>query len=190
MNIFKKYKLAQQIDEKAEMLASYRTRIERFYKENLICATWVYHLRDKELQAIGLKKPWECSYLNISGNPNPPLNPLTTNFTMFQRRIYYGSLEHIKQARESGDEYDKVMSVAWNWAKTIGAREVLIFKRNTANQYMSMVHEFANEIIEFVQLNKSVYGQLKDSHWEWLIRFAQNKAEELQNTNYIIERES
>ena len=187
MNIFKKYKLAQQIDEKAEMLASYQTRIERFYKENLICATWVYHLSDKELQAIGLKKPWECSYLHLWGDPNP----LNHNFDKFMyKKIYWGlSPEKMKEAKEADDEYSRTISVAWNWAKTIGARKVLIFKRNTENQYMSMVHEFANEIIEFVQLNKAVYGQLKDGHWEWLVRFAQNKMDELQNTSYIIVRD-
>ena len=193
MNIFKKHKLAQLIDEKAEMLESYRTRIEKFYKENLIYSTWVYHLSDKELQSIGLKRPWECAYYKISGNPKPPLNPYLHDFNTNLKRIpiYYElSQEEIEEHKKNEDEYDRIMSVARGWAKTIGAREVLIFKRNMANQYIAMVTEFANEIVEFTQLNKSVYGQLKDSCWECLIRFAQNKIDEIQNVNYIIERDN
>lgn len=102
MNIFKKYKLAQLIDEKAEMLESYRTRIEKFYKENFICSTWVYHLSDKEFQSIGLKKPWECAYYKISGDPNPPLNPYLYVFNANLKRspIYYGlSQEDIEKRK-------------------------------------------------------------------------------------------
>lgn len=193
MSIFQKYKLSQQIDEKAEMLESYRKKIERFYKENLIDSTWVYHLSDKELQSIGLKKPWECAYYKITGNPNPPLNPYLYDFNTNLKcnRIYYGlSQEDIEEHIKSDNEYDRIMAVAKGWAKTIGAREVMVFKRNMANQYIAMVTEFADEVVEFVQLNKSVYGQLKDCRWEWLIRFAQNKMEEIQNISYIIERDN
>lgn len=193
MNIFKKYKLAQLIDEQAEMLESYRTRIEKFYKENFICSTWVYHLSDKELQSIGLKKPWECAYYKISGDPNPPLNPYLYVFNANLKRIpiYYGlSQEDIEKHKKSDNEYNRIMSVAKGWAKTIGAREVMVFKLNMANQYIAMVTEFADEIVEFVQLNKSVYGKLKDCRWECLIRFAQSKVKEIQKANYIIERDN
>lgn len=191
MNVFQKYKLSQQIDEKAEMLESYRARIERFYKENLIASTWVYHLSDKELQSIGLQKPWECVYYKIWGNPNPPLNPFSYYSNTNPNRIYYGlSQEEIEEHKKSDEEYDRIMSVARGWAKTIGAREVMVFKRNMANQYIAMVTEFADEIVEFVQLNKSIYGKLKDCRWEWLIRFAQNKIEEIQKASYIIERDN
>jgi len=143
MTLFKKYKLNNVIDEMADMLSSFKDRIEQFDKTNRICVTWVYHLQPQELKYLGINKPWECSYLHIQGNPNPPFNPLMQNKFLnssSRRRISIdlASVE-IEQRNKVDDEYDRIMSVANKWAKTVGAQEVLIFRIGKSQEYISMV---------------------------------------------------
>lgn len=234
MNIFQKIALSKKIDEKTEVLKTYCMKIDRYYKQNFLYATWVYHLSEDELKALELEKPYGCCYSNISGDPkakstfspsltkrlyeiqkntqsriksNKNLSVYCTEdsynyfYRLEYRRIYEKTMDSLQAERCAkqyadelardlkieGEKREKLMKPAQEWAETIGAKTVLVFRTNTSQSYIQMMAELRALLIEIEQTNLLVYG--KRPNWKNELWFIGKIIDQFKSADYIIERD-
>ena len=205
MNIFQKIKLASKLNDDAEMIKAYHLKIKRWYEANFYHSTWVYHLKESELKALGYIRPIGCAYLDIVGDPS--LQPeykivnkvggktIIHSNNNIEFPIIAFSLRQLKQEQERRRIYQEdmekrrlLMIPARRWAQTVGAKKVMIFKVGTSDQYLQLIEDARLRVGEFVWLYKQIHGEITDYQIRESVDYIQKRIEEVKETEHFIER--
>lgn len=200
MNIFQKIKLASKLNDDAEMIKAYHLKIKRWHDSNFYHSTWVYHLKENELKALGYIKPIGCAYLDIAGDPSKPECKIIGNTIIHSNNnieipIIAFSSRQLKQEQERRRIYQEemerrrlLMIPARRWAQTVGAKKVMIFKIGTSDQYLQLIEDAKLKVGEFVWLYKQIHGEISDYQIRESVDYIQKRIAEVKETEHFIER--
>ena len=95
--------------------------------------------------------------------------------------------ELARDLKIEGEKREKLMKPAQEWAETIGAKTVLVFRTNTSQSYIQMMAELRALLIEIEQTNLLVYG--KRPNWKNELWFIGKIIDQFKSADYIIERD-